>query len=75
MATIIDGTQMYHDAIRRISELERLNSALATEIDRQRLVVQAAQAWNITEYGSDEEAVQAMRLSEIVNIYEASREG
>lgn len=30
----IDGTGLYHDAIRRIHELEALNATLAAEIDR-----------------------------------------
>ena len=39
--TIVDGTQMYEDAIRRIQELEKLNSLLAEQIDRQRVVIEA----------------------------------
>ena len=36
--TIVDGTQLYHDGIKRIQELEKLNSVLGAEVDRMRNV-------------------------------------
>lgn len=60
--------------ITRIKQLERLSAGLAAEIDLARPVVEAAQSWNNCEYGSDEEEVAGMRLSEIVNAYEAAKE-
>lgn len=41
-ATTVDGTEMYYDAIRRIGELEQLNSLLAQQVDRMRPVIDAA---------------------------------
>jgi hypothetical protein len=43
MATrTIDGTGLYHDAIRRIQQLEALNATLAAQVDRMRPVVDTA---------------------------------
>lgn len=39
---IVDGTELYQEAIKRIQQLEKLNATLATEIDRMRPVVEAA---------------------------------
>jgi hypothetical protein len=71
MATrTVNGTSLYRDAIRRIQQLEALNATLAAQVDRQAKVVEAAQTWNNCKYGSDEESVAGMRLSEIVNDYD-----
>lgn len=43
MTRTVDGTQLFNDAIKRIQQLEKLNAALAAEIDRMRPVVEAAQ--------------------------------
>lgn len=42
--TIVDGTTLYHDAIKRIQQLERLNATLSAQVDRMRSVVEAAEA-------------------------------
>ncbi len=68
--SVIDGTGLYHDAIKRIQQLEKLNSQLAAEVDRQRGVVEAAK--DMSEHGCGEcEA----RLDEAVVAYEASPGG
>jgi hypothetical protein len=65
-----------HDALyeahQRVCQLEALNATLAAQLDRQARVVEAAQTWNNCKYGSDEESVAGMRLSEIVNDYDDS---
>lgn len=75
---VIDGTGLYHDAVKRIQQLEKLNATLAAEVDRQRaenerlrLVVDAAIEWkkySLAESDNDE-------LLEAISDYEASREG
>jgi hypothetical protein len=43
MATrTVNGTSLYHDAIRRIQQLEALNATLAAQVDRMRPVVDTA---------------------------------
>jgi hypothetical protein len=71
MNTMINGTEMYHDAIRRIHELERLNSALAAEIDRARPLVEAA-----IKYRHERPFAFMTLLDKAVDTYEqSSREG
>lgn len=48
---IVDGTQMYEDAIRRIREMEQLNALLAEQVDRQRVVINAARTWHENDKG------------------------
>lgn len=61
------------DRDERIRQLEQLNSTLAAEIDKMRPIVEAAQYWNGCDYGSHQESRAAMRLSEVVNTYEAGK--
>lgn len=58
----------YNDAIKRIQELEKLNTALAAEVDRQRPVIEAAQAWY---HGAQSWLV---RLARAVADYEAEKD-
>lgn len=68
MTRTVDGTQLYNDAIRRIQQLEELNTTLAGEIDRMRPVVEAA--IDMQEHGCGQcEA----KLDEAVAIYKASQ--
>lgn len=59
----------------KVTNLEVGVAALRAEVDRMRPVVDMAQHWNSAEYGSKRESVLAMRLSEVVNTYEAAKEG
>lgn len=45
MTKMVDGTQLYGDAIQRIQQLERLNKSLAEQVDRMRVVTDAASTW------------------------------
>lgn len=63
MTGMIDGTQMYHDAIKRIQQLEKLNATLAAEIDRMRPVVDMVTGW-FRGYMSDDELMATMRVYE-----------
>lgn len=58
----------YDNAIKRIQELEKLNASLAAEVDRQRPVVEAAQAWY---HGAQNWLV---RLARAVADYEAEKD-
>lgn len=77
MTKTIDGTGLYHDAIKRVQQLEKLNSQLAAEVDRQRGVVEAAQ--RLVHLDGLFHARELSRVSDAlenaVRAYEASREG
>lgn len=64
---VVDGTQLYHDAIKRIQQLEALNATLAAEVDRQRPVVQAA--IDMSEHGCGQCEAQ---LDAAITTYKAS---
>ena len=69
MTRMVDGTQLYQDAIKRIQQLEKLNATLAAEIDRMRPVVEAAIEWKkygLAESDNDE-------LLKVISDYEKSQ--
>lgn len=66
----VDGTALYHDAIKRIQQLERLNATLSAQVDRQARVVDAAIEWADTEYGTNDESSAGAALVAVVNTYQ-----
>ena len=69
MNKVIDGTDLYDAAIKRIQQLERLNAVLSAEIDRCRPVIEAAKAVADIGIGG------WVQLREKVAAYGASGEG
>lgn len=73
---VVDGTQLYQDAIKRIRQLEKLNATLAAEIDRMRPVIGAAS--KLTKYSlvntcNSAYAGELAVLEGVVTKYEAGR--
>lgn len=68
MIKVVDGTQLYEDAIARIRQLEDLNAKLAAEIDRMRPVVEAAERWA----GNDKGFLRIHLRTAVIN-YQSSK--
>lgn len=62
---VVDGTELYQQAIARIQQLEKLNATLAAQVDRMAPVVHAAQA----AVGPSVIHASLIRLAETVDAY------
>jgi hypothetical protein len=65
-----DYKQFYKDAVRRIGELERLNSALAAQVDRQARVVEAALAVTRSLRGTADWSAEESALEYAARMYQ-----
>lgn len=71
MTRMVDGTQLYRQAIECIKQLEKLNATLAAEVDRMRPVVDAAVEWRRVGYErKDEFSYRIGPLIDAIDIYD-----
>lgn len=72
---MIDGTQLYQDAIQRIQQLEKLNATLAAEIDRMQGLIYAVVEHRHSSHSRRSESacnVACQIIEEAIRDYEAS---
>lgn len=72
--TMVDGTDLYHDAIRRIDQLERLNKVLSAEIDLMRPIIEACQLAKRNGLIGPNSGFTVSKIYHAVVAYEAAKE-